>query len=191
MSNFEFAIPIILKHEGGYVNHGNDPGGPTNFGISLRYLKSIGDLNGDGVLEGDLDLDGDIDIEDIRSMTPLQARDFYFRHWWVRYEYGRIDDQHIATKVFSLSINMGSKQAHKLIQRATWAIKGYDDIPDDGILGKLSFAVINELPQDTLLAAYKSEAAGFYRALVAESKYKRPVKSKEDFLEGWLRRAYS
>ena len=37
MSAFELAIPIVLKHEGGFADNPADPGGATNFGISLRF----------------------------------------------------------------------------------------------------------------------------------------------------------
>jgi hypothetical protein len=36
--NFNQAVEIILKHEGGYNNREDDPGGETNFGISKRCL---------------------------------------------------------------------------------------------------------------------------------------------------------
>ena len=47
MSNFDEAIKVILKHEGGYTE---DHAGATNFGITLRSL------------------DVDIDADDIRAM---------------------------------------------------------------------------------------------------------------------------
>ena len=33
-SNFESSLDILLGHEGGYVNHPEDPGGRTNYGIT-------------------------------------------------------------------------------------------------------------------------------------------------------------
>ena len=46
---FEEAIKVILKHEGGYSNDKDDPGGATDYGISLRFLQDHDiDLNGDG-----------------------------------------------------------------------------------------------------------------------------------------------
>lgn len=40
MADFEKAIPLILKHEGGYVDHASDPGGATNMGIIFTVFKN-------------------------------------------------------------------------------------------------------------------------------------------------------
>jgi lysozyme family protein len=42
-ATYDQAIERVLAHEGGYTNHPSDPGGPTNFGITIgdyrRYVK--------------------------------------------------------------------------------------------------------------------------------------------------------
>ena len=42
-ATYDSALVRLLAHEGGYTNHPSDPGGPTNFGITIhdyrRYLK--------------------------------------------------------------------------------------------------------------------------------------------------------
>jgi lysozyme family protein len=34
-TNFDACLPIVLKHEGGYVDHPRDPGGATNLGVTI------------------------------------------------------------------------------------------------------------------------------------------------------------
>lgn len=181
MTIFNHAVQVVLNHEGGYVNHASDPGGVTNYGISLRWLQAQGEL--DGVDDFDIDGDGDIDADDIKQMTVQDARDFYFRFWWSKYNYHLILDSDIATKVFDMAVNMGSRQAHKLVQRAARADGQL--LKDDGILGPKSFRGINACNADVLLGALRVECKCFYKML---------IRQKPDFAvfeAGWLVRAYS
>jgi lysozyme family protein len=181
---FDHALRTVLRHEGGFVNDPNDPGGATNFGVSLRWLRDVGllDLDGDGLPDGDLDLDGDIDIDDIRAMSRDDAAKLYRIHWWDRYGYG---DFHltIGTKVFDLAVNMGARQAHRVLQRACRAC-GHA-IEDDGIIGPATRAAVAAIRPECLILSLRSEAAGFYRTLIAA----RP--RFETYRRGWLNRAYS
>lgn len=158
-AQFEYAVNVVLEHEGGYVNDPKDPGGATQWGISLRFLKQLGHE------VGDLDGDGDIDVDDIRSMTREQAVAIYRERFWDKYRYGEIDDLALATKVFDLAVNMGSNRAHRLLQRALHAV-GQRDVVVDGILGSKTRKAANAACPGALLAALRSEAAGYYRSLV-------------------------
>lgn len=178
MADFNQAIATVLEHEGGFVDDPVDPGGTTNFGISLRWLRQTGDL-----VLGDIDDDGDIDADDIRALTREEAVRLYRYHFWDANEYARIAPNQVATKVFDMAVNMGPRQAHKLLQRAAQA--NLKHCPDDGILGPMTFRVVNNLSTETLLPAIRSEQAGFYRILMA----KKP--KLEKYRNGWLRRAYS
>lgn len=187
MSRFEDAIGVVLAHEGGYVNHPEDPGGATKFGISLRWLRQeLGD-------DADFDLDGDVDAEDVQSLTEEQAKEIYRVHWWDKYGYGRIVSQSIATKVLDLAVNMGARQAHRIVQRALASCG--KQVKDDGILGPVTLGAVNGVGYTMLLAAIRSEAAGFYRGLVMRNAAlrKHGIKAPDFsvFLKGWLRRAYS
>lgn len=150
MSDFNLAILTVLKHEGEFVDNALDSGGATKFGISLSYLIQQGHNK--------------ITVEDIRNLTKEDAIKIYKKDWWDRYTYSAIINQRIATKVFDLSVNMGSKQAHICLQRAIRASTG-KQLNEDGMLGEKSFAAINIVNPNVLLAALRSEAAGFYRLL--------------------------
>jgi len=56
------ARDLLFEVEGGYVNHPDDPGGETNFGISKRSYPN----------------------EDIRNMTRERATVLYDRDYWSR-----------------------------------------------------------------------------------------------------------
>jgi lysozyme family protein len=181
MSLFENAIPLILQHEGGWVNNKADPGGATNYGISLRFLSDYPNI-------GDFDHDGDVDAEDIKNMTIEQAKAIYKQQWWDKFKYGNIADQTIATKVFDFSINMGAKRAHMLLQQAMNKAIGLR-LTVDGMLGNASFSSINAISdgdsEQVLLTAYCDEAWAFYQGLI------KAKPSLVVFTNGWKNRAYS
>lgn len=191
-SNFDLALPIILKHEGGFVDNKHDPGGATNYGISLRYLQARGDLDGDGFDDGDIDRDGDVDANDIKVMDEADAAKFYKTGFWYPGKYGLINDQELSTKAFDLGVNMGIKQGARCVQRALLAAG--TSVADDGAIGPLTIAAINVVDPSVLLAATRSEAAGFYRALILRNSALRKrmvdVPDFSVFKNGWLRRAY-
>lgn len=180
MSSFDIAIPVILKHEGGYVNNPNDPGGATNYGISLRFLADYPDI-------GDFDHDGDVDINDIAAMTQADAVNIYRAAWWDKFGYERINDQTIATKVFDLSVNMGAKRAHIILQTALNKAFGLQ-IPTEGNLGPMTCGAINSATdgegEQQLLDVFCEETWGFYQRLIA----KKPTLGV--FAKGWKNRAY-
>lgn len=184
MAELKQALPTIFLHEGRYVDNIKDPGGATNFGISLRFLQKTGDLDGDGWIDGDINHDGIINIDDIKGLSPDHAAELYDVYWWSKYHYARIDDQSVATKVFDLSVNVGSHAAHICLQRAVRAASGIS-LLEDGELGDQSFKAINTSNPMKLLAALKSEAAGYYRLIRLKSG------NEKTFIEGWLNRAYS
>ena len=185
MANFDLAIGVVLKHEGGYVDDSNDAGGATNYGISLRWLKDVGDLDGDGFQEGDFNCDGVVDVNDIKQMTLQNAIDLYKSQWWDKYSYGNIPSQILATKIFDTSVNVGSRQCHKFLQRALNAVNGNQNVTVDGMVGPQTMGAVVEANQVGVLSAFRSEQAGFYRLICQV----RPANKK--FLKGWLRRAYA
>jgi lysozyme family protein len=165
MAEFAAAVERILKWEGGYVDDPDDPGGATKWGISTRWLRAIGDPR------------------DVASLSQDGAIELYRAHWWHRYGYGEIESQAVAERVFGLAIHAGPMQAHKVLQRALRA-NGQSQVFDDGLIGGITLRAIPLVDEKSLVVAWRSEMAGFYRVLLA----KDPVREK--WKRGWLRRAY-
>ncbi|MCP4354925.1 MAG: hypothetical protein GY793_04695 [Proteobacteria bacterium] len=172
-TNFEIAVSMVLGLEGGFNDIAVDKGGATNYGISLAFLKRH---------KLDLSQDGVINEEDIRQLTQDKAIKIYYEYFWDD-DFESINKTHVCNKVFEMTVNMGKRQAVKLLQRALRAC-GQKDIIDDGIIGSKTLGVIRVANLYGLKASLKSEQAGFYRLLAVKDS------SQKIFLKGWLNRAY-
>lgn len=173
MANFNSAIEIVLKHEGGFVNDPRDSGGATNYGISLRFYRQV---------------KPNATVADIRNLTKDDAKQVYYQTWWIPNKFGDINDQTIATKIFDLAINMGSSQAFKITQRAINSTSN-SNLVVDGVFGAKSLAAINQYTtteqQQKLITAISDQAWKFYQQVIANN----PKNSA--FSKGWFNRAYS
>lgn len=96
----------IVRREGGYVNDPDDPGGPTNFGVTIHTMRN---------LKIDLDGDGDVDIQDVKLLTIELATDIFVKHYFER---PRIDllPTDLQASVFDMYVNAGGN-AIKILQR--------------------------------------------------------------------------
>lgn len=164
MSKFDKAMEHTREFEGGYVNDPDDPGGPTNWGISLRWLRQQYD-------------------EDVEQLTYQQARNLYRKHFWNGYyEYL---PQPLATKLFDLGVNMGPSKAVSMFQKLVNA-----DI--DGVYGPRTHKdyttarrTLGPEVDDYLLEQLENLAARYYYSLTQS----KPTLKR--YLNGWLRRAYA
>ena len=179
MAKFEDAVGYVMSKEGTFSDHPNDPGGPTFWGVSLRYLESIGE-------DGDIDKDGDVDRSDVLALRRVDAIVFYAKDFWKPLKLDLIKSQAVATRVLDMAVNAGRKRAVKILQKAvnTFADGDEPKLKVDGKLGTKTRAATNALDGVELMAALREKHAAFYKALV-----KKDPDRYGDFLEGWLNRA--
>lgn len=176
MKRFDWFMPLIIQHEGGFVNNILDSGGATKYGISLRFLKSVGDLDGDGFFDGDIDHDGDVDVDDIRLLTPETVSPFYLLHFYNPMKIDKLMDEELALQLFDFGVNAGTR-------RAVMALQALIKVKPDGLMGPTTVHYANSWDPNVLSNRYRSERMDFYRYMVK----KKP--SNDTFLAGWLRRA--
>ena len=109
------AFRFVHEVEAGLVDDPKDPGGITNFGVSLRFLRGAGI---------DIDGDGRITREDILKLTPEKAQAIYDAHFWKPSACDSLPDA-LALAVYDCAVNQGVGTARKLLDEArAWAGRG-------------------------------------------------------------------
>jgi len=166
MANFYTAVELVLKHEGGFVNHPSDPGGATNRGITYNLFKRYAGL-----------LLVPKTVDSLKNLTEEQAKYIYQREFWDRMKGSFFKDQQVANIAFDGFVNMGIK-AIKLLQKevGAWA---------DGVIGNESIQAINSANPTILFNGYKDARIKFYIDLIA----RKPELAV--FKKGWLNRINS
>jgi lysozyme family protein len=141
--NFRDCLELVLKHEGGYVNHKDDPGGMTNLGVTKKVWE---DWVGHPVTE-----------KDMRELTPALVGPMYEMKYW-RTSYCEKLPRGLDLLVFSMAVNAGSGRSVKLLQDAIGVVA-------DGVIGPKTMAKINEANVESLIDKFSEARTAFYKGL--------------------------
>jgi len=129
---FDEAFDKLIGHEGGYVNHPDDPGGETKFGITKRTYPHL----------------------NIAALTLEQARVIYLRDFWKKAGCDSLPGG-LAFDVFDTAVNSGVSRAASLLQEALGVIV-------DGKVGPATRAAIAaEKDKSALRARFNGERLQF------------------------------
>lgn len=170
----------IVAREGGFVNDSDDPGGATNYGVTIHTMRRLG---------LDLDGDGDVDVADVRRLTRDQAVDIFLRHY---YHAPRIDmlPGPLQASVFDMQVNAGGN-AVKILQRLLRRL-GHP-LAVDGAIGPQTAGAAAEAFEahgPELVDAYGIARRNYYFRLAdhrpASRKYAR---TRAGGKGGWIKRA--
>lgn len=101
-STYDEALRRLLAHEGGYTNHPSDPGGPTNFGITIHDYRKY-------VKPG-------ATAADVKAMTVSEAKAIYRAKYW---DAQRCDElpAGVDYAVFDYGVNSGIGRSGKVLRR--------------------------------------------------------------------------
>ena len=175
----EIAQEIVTR-EGGFVNDPDDPGGPTNHGVTLNTLRRLGI---------DVNRDTRIDLADVRALTRAQAVDIYVEHYFTRPGIGSLPDV-LQASVFDMNVNAGAN-AVKILQRLLTEM-GYPCDPD-GQIGPQTIRAAQaafEAAPAFLADAYGIARRNYYYALADERPASRKFARRKDGGKGgWILRA--
>lgn len=157
---YEDAFERVIGHEGNFQNDPKDRGNWTT-GIIGK-----GKLNGtkygiSAMSYPDLD---------IKNLTLKEAKAIYYKGFWKRVNGDQLPSA-IAYQLFDSAINHGIGTAIRFLQRAV-------GVADDGWIGPVTLAAIDQVGVDDTLKLFNAERIEFFTKLSTFDSYGR----------GWMRR---
>lgn len=101
-ASYPTAIKCVLAHEGGYTNDPRDPGGPTNWGITIYDARLYWKPNATAA--------------DVKAMPLKVAQDIYEKRYW---DNQRCDElpPGLDYSLFDYGVNSGVGRSGKVLRR--------------------------------------------------------------------------
>jgi lysozyme family protein len=165
MADFKILADKIFKWEGGFVDDPTDRGGTTNMGITLATWRKVG---------YDKDGDCDIDADDIRLLTPSDARFILRKYYWNRWRADDIISQCLADILVDWVWASG-KWGIIIPQRIL-------KVKDDGIVGPATLNAVKTSDKANFHEQVYEARVTFIQGIIKNDP------SQEKFEKGWMNR---
>ena len=170
-ANFAKVLPLVLAHEGGYVNHPADPGGATNKGVTQAVYDAYRVSTGQKT-------------RSVKSITAAEVSDIYQSRYWNLADCGQLPAG-VDYAVFDYSVNSGVGKAIKDLQRTVNGfvnrVEALVPLKVDGINGQDTAAAVAKccyIDEEGFINSYCDRRMSFLKSL----------KTWKTFGKGWQRR---
>ena len=158
---YQECLEMILHHEGGYVNHPDDPGGETNLGVTKKVYDAYCKKNG-------------LRPKSMRDLEVTDVAPIYKTEYWDRVKGDSLHPA-LALCIFDFGVNAGTGLAVKYIQKIVGTT-------GDGVIGLNSLYMIDAYVEkhgiDKTVIIYQADRQKYYEKL----------KHFKTFGRGWTRR---
>lgn len=141
---FARSLALVLKHEGGFVHHKDDPGGATNKGVTQKTY--------DGWRLSQL-----LPKRSVRHITVVEITAIYRKSYWLAASCDELPAG-VDYMVFDLAVNSGVGWATKFLQEAV-------RVSADGVIGPKTLAAVRSLPAAEIVLRMRNRREAFYRGL--------------------------
>ena len=159
------VIEDVIEREGGYVDHPDDRGGPTKFGITQRTL---GEHHGASATK-----------DDVSSLTRAGAKQIYRQRYWYEPGFDALPGEGMAAlmveALFDTGVHSGPGRAVRLLQRSLGT-------KEDGIIGPVTESSLAGMSPDQALSRFLTHRAMFLGELIGQDQ------SQRSFRAGWANR---
>ena len=139
MNVFDTIFERLMKHEGGYINHPNDPGGETMYGVTKRVAVAHGYTGA------------------MRNLPKETAQAIADKDYWQVIRGDDLPDD-VAWQVFDAAYNHGTRQAIKFLQRAV-------GVNADGFIGDVTLSAVNAMDKNDIVLLFLAERLQFFTNL--------------------------
>ena len=131
MDRFTQCLPLVLIHEGGYVNHPKDPGGATNKGITQKTYDAWQRRAGKPT-------------RSVKHIGDSEVSAIYRAQYWDKVS---ADDlpAGLDYAVFDFAVNSGPGRAAKFLQKIV-------GVGADGIIGAQTLVAVDGHEADSLIS---------------------------------------
>jgi lysozyme family protein len=143
-ANFFKSLEMVLKHEGGFVDHPDDPGGATNKGITH---KTYSDFLG-RPLE---------DVDELKNIPEEHVQIIYKQGYWDKVKGDNLPSG-VDFAIFDWAVNSGPGRAAKALQKAVGATA-------DGAIGPKTLAAVEAADAAKIIKAVADDREAFYKSL--------------------------
>lgn len=161
MTNFERALAFVLRHEGGFVDDPDDPGGATNFGITQTTFDIFREVNG-------------LEKISVKFITAAERDAIYLAEYW---NAARCDQLPTPLDLvhFDSAVLCGVPTASRMLQQAL-------GVKIDGLLGPTTLSAAQASDRWRSIARYVNNRISYHAADAAMHQ------KKAKYLHGWLKR---
>ena len=166
-TTFDDIIEEVLEAEGGFVNDPDDKGGATNFGVTQQSYSNF--------------LGSPASVDDVRNMTRDEAKECYKKDFWIPAKVDRMPDN-LKHLYFDMVVNMGRRNAGKILQQAVNTKKNSAVLDVDGIIGSGS---LSQIPDLTLNDVLVERSMFFANNCFDGSRFAKRTRQNK-FLRGWI-----
>lgn len=142
---FDYAMRLLLRHEGGFVDHPKDPGGMTNLGVTQRTWEVH---TGKAATEAEM-----------RGLTTSAVQPIYKARYWDAI-HGDDLPHGVDYCLFDCAVNSGPGRAVKLAQYVL-----HQKV--DGLLGRKTLTAILEADPVEFIEDYSQRRLDFLKSLDA------------------------
>lgn len=141
--NFEQSLALVLKHEGGWVDHPKDPGGETNMGVTKKVWE---EWTGKPVAPGGM-----------KGLTVADVTPLYRKKYWDAIK-GDDLPEGVDYAMFDFAVNSGPVRAIRMVQEIV-------GVTADGVIGPKTLAAIDRQDPRDLAAKICDKRMEFLRGL--------------------------